>query len=127
MALKGRQPNMAEASHMADVVDLGCIVCRNKGFNSPAEIHHTQGKTKPNAHFLVLPLCFEHHRMGSDKEPISRHPYKKRFEEAYGTEEELLSQVEDLLKNKEHFTKKTLNTNCSGHGCGDGPQSNWIK
>lgn len=103
MALKGRQPNMAEASHMADVVDLGCIVCRNKGFNSPAEIHHTQGKTKPNAHFLVLPLCFEHHRMGSDKEPISRHPYKKRFEEAYGTEEELLSQVEDLLKNKEFY------------------------
>ena len=36
--------------------------------------------------------------MGSDKEPISRHPYKKRFVEAYGTEQELLKQVEELLQ-----------------------------
>tara|TARA_R110000851_G_scaffold81650_2_gene179253 strand:+ start:154 stop:285 length:132 start_codon:yes stop_codon:yes gene_type:complete len=35
--------------------------------------------------------------MGSDKEPISRHPYKKRFIEAYGTEESLLEQVDTIL------------------------------
>mgnify|MGYP003139637818 FL=1 len=52
---------------------------------------------RPTAHFYVLPLCFEHHRMGSGKEPISRHPYKARFEQTYGTEEELLKLVDELL------------------------------
>jgi hypothetical protein len=103
MALKGRQPNMEEANHLADVSELGCVVCLNRGFNNPAEIHHTQGKTKPNAHLKILPLCFEHHRRGGDKEPISRHPYKKRFEEAYGTEEELLKQVEELIKEQKEY------------------------
>jgi hypothetical protein len=28
---------------------------------------------------------------------ISRHPYKKRFIQAYGTEEELLEQVKGLI------------------------------
>ena len=35
--------------------------------------------------------------MGSAVEPISRHPYKARFEKAYGTEEELLQEVNRLL------------------------------
>jgi len=97
--MKGRNPTVAEKKHMDSVRELGCIVCRLQGKGiRPCEIHHIEGKTKPNAHFLVLPLCFEHHRMGSDKEPISRHPYKKRFVEAYGTEQELLKQVEELLQ-----------------------------
>jgi hypothetical protein len=41
--------------------------------------------------------------MGSDKEPISRHPYKKRFIEAYGTEESLLEQVDTILKKSVAF------------------------
>lgn len=99
MALKGRAPSTEELTHMGRVVDIGCIVCRNNGFITPCEIHHINGKTKPNAHFEVLPLCFAHHRMGSGKEPISRHPYKKRFEKAYGTEQELLKQVQEKLEN----------------------------
>ena len=46
----------------------------------------------------VLPLCFDHHRRGNDSEPISRHPWKKRFEKAYGTEESLLQDVENILQ-----------------------------
>jgi len=103
MALKGRKPTAAEKEHMSKVVNLGCIVCNNKGFYSPAEIHHIHGKTKKNAHFMVLPLCFEHHRKGGCKEPISRHPYKKRFEEAYGKEDKLLMQVNDLLKKTDFY------------------------
>ena len=106
MALKGRQRNMEEANHISSVVDLGCIVCRNNGLYTPAEIHHTEGKTKPNAHLKVLPLCFPHHRMGAQgkgNDPVSRHPYKKLFEETYGTEEELLKQVDELLNNKEFY------------------------
>jgi hypothetical protein len=99
MALKGRNPTKAEKIHMDRVCQLGCIVCRNQGVvGVPAEIHHVYGKTKLNAHTLVLPLCFEHHRQGGMEEPfISRHPYKKRFEKSYGTEEELLRQVEKFL------------------------------
>ena len=99
MALKGRNPNKNEKQHMDKVVQLGCIVCRNKGFlNTPAEIHHIEGKTKADSHFKVLPLCFGHHREGGRFRPfISRHPYKRRFEEAYGKEEELLEQVNKLL------------------------------
>jgi hypothetical protein len=98
MALKGRTPTVAEKEHMARVADVGCVVCRMKGLGRvPAEIHHIDGKTKKGSHFKVLPLCFDHHRRGSDKEPISRHPYKKRFVEAYGTEEELLKRVQTYM------------------------------
>lgn len=96
--LKGRNPTKKEAEHMEAVSELGCIVCLNTtGVKVPAEIHHVIGKTKPNAHFSVLPLCFEHHRKGNRFRPISRHPYKKRFEDAYGTEEELLKQVNKMV------------------------------
>ena len=97
LTLKGRTPTADEKRHMSAVADIGCIVCRNKGFMNPAEIHHIDGKTKKDCHFKVLPLCYEHHRKGNDKEPISRHPYKKRFENEYGTEEELLKQIGSIL------------------------------
>ena len=103
MALKGRPPNVKEVAHMNKVAELGCIVCHNRGFLNPAEIHHTEGKTRIGSHFLILPLCFEHHRKGNAKEPISRHPYKRRFEEAYGTEKELQKQVSELLKKDNYY------------------------
>ena len=97
--MKGRNPNSKEKKHMDRVSQLGCIVCYLQGFYGvPAEIHHIEGKTKIDTHFKVLPLCFEHHRMGSDMEPISRHPYKARFEKAYGTENELLELVNSMVK-----------------------------
>lgn len=83
---------------MDKVQQLGCIVCANRGFpDVPAEIHHTRGKTVKDAHLYVLPLCPSHHRFGGHIEPISRHPYKKRFEDAYGTEAELLTKVQEIL------------------------------
>ena len=98
MAIKGRNPTANESRHMDSVSQLGCIVCYKRGFMFvPAEIHHTQGKTKSESHFKVLPLCYEHHRGGSEEEPISRHPWKRRFEKEYGTERELLELVGDLL------------------------------
>ena len=97
--MKGRTPTKKELAHMNKVRELGGIVCRNNGYLfSPAEIHHIEGKTKEGAHLKVLPLCFAHHRRGGKEQPISRHPYKKRFEKAYGTEAELLKQVEELLE-----------------------------
>jgi len=103
--MKGRNPNKAESKHMDRVSQLGCIVCRNQGrFYVPCEIHHIEGKTKKDSHFKVLPLCFEHHRQGGRFRPfISRHPYKKRFEDAYGTEQKLLEQVNKLLKEDNYY------------------------
>lgn len=98
MALKGRKPTNEEAAYMDAVSKLGCIVCLLDGINTPCEIHHTDGKTKPGAHFKTIGLCFLHHRDGNDcKEYTSRHPYKARFEERYDTEENLLDWTHRLL------------------------------
>jgi hypothetical protein len=97
--MKGRSPNKKEKEHMDRVSQLGCIVCRNMGMGYvPCEIHHVIGKTKPNAHLSVLPLCFEHHRRGENN-PIyvSRHPYKAEFEKRYGKEKDLLEQVDNMI------------------------------
>jgi hypothetical protein len=97
--MKGRTPNAEEKRWLDDVASLGCIVCRREGKgHTPAEIHHLDGKTKAGAHFHVIPLCFFHHRQGSDTELFtSRHPYKSRFEERYGPELELMFIVEELV------------------------------
>ena len=111
--MKGRSPTSEEKQHLDKVQQLGCIVCANRGFpNVPAEIHHTRGKTIKDAHLYVIPLCPAHHRYGGHTEPISRHPYKKRFEDAYGTEAELLEQVQNQListgKNKNIYQSQDL-------------------
>ena len=83
MAIKGRNPTASESRHMDKVSQLGCVVCYKQGFRFvPAEIHHTEGKTKEESHFKVLPLCYEHHRGGRGEEPIRSHPWKRRFENA---------------------------------------------
>lgn len=102
--MKGRAPNKAERDHMARVQDLGCICCRSMGhMDSPAELHHTIGKTKPDAHFKVLPLCSRHHRCAcpngdyATRHAPGRRAGKFEFERAYGTEQQLLELIEELL------------------------------
>lgn len=97
--MKGRTPTADEKRHMDAVQAMGCIVCRLElSVFSPAEIHHTDGKTKPGAHKRVMPLCFRHHREGvCCDEYVSRHPFKAEFERRHGAEEELLNHVDVLL------------------------------
>jgi len=45
----------------------------------------------------VLALCAEHHQTGGESAPAI-HPYKRRFELKYGTQEELLRMTNDMLK-----------------------------
>ncbi len=46
----------------------------------------------------TIPLCYRHHREGVNNDMyVSRHPYKTEFVKRYGTEEELLQKVKDLL------------------------------
>lgn len=95
-----RNPNKKEQAHMDAVREIGCIICRNEGLGlTPAAVHHCDGHTKPGAHYKTLPLCYLHHQQGNDcNEYTSRHPYKKRFEQRYGSEYDLLVQVSVLLK-----------------------------
>lgn len=100
--MKGRTANAAEKRHMDRVCALGCIVCLEfYDVESPAEPHHIDGKTVPNAHLRTLPLCPRHHRVPGEGYATRHGPGKRAgkadFEEAYGTEEELLARVNDRL------------------------------
>jgi len=88
-----------EELHLDRVQQLGCIACRGLGVYSPAEIHHILDGGRRKGHKFVLPLCFPHHRGGGDGSGgfVSRHPYKKRFEHDFGTEDDLLAEVGRLL------------------------------
>ena len=100
--MKGRRPNICEKEWMDKISQLGCIVClKHEDVYSPAEVHHISGKTKPGAHLLTLPLCFNHHREGSFNFLwVSRHPWKTEFEKRYGKEEELLKEVKELIRKR---------------------------
>lgn len=87
-----------EARYLAQVQDLGCIVCRGQGNYTVAEIHHIVEGGRRKGHEFVLPLCVPHHRGGCCTDLyVSRHPFKAQFEARYGTEWELFNKVQELL------------------------------
>ena len=89
----------AEKAYWSKLADLGCIACRKAGIiNTHVSIHHCDGRTKPGAHRKVLPLCYEHHQSGNAYAP-SIHPWKRKFEAAFGTQEELMAECEKLVEN----------------------------
>ena len=97
-AVKGRTPTKEEKKWMDFICQQGCIVCQNEiGVFSPCEPHHMEGKTQAGAHFMTIPLCWNHHRSGiNTTECVSRHPHKTEFEQRYGRETDLLEQVKEL-------------------------------
>lgn len=94
-------PTRAEKRYhdrLASVV--GCIACRIDGHpNNYVSIHHIDGRTKPGAHMKVLPLCAGHHQDGTDTDTskIAIHPWKRRFEAKYGTQEWLKAKCDKIL------------------------------
>ena len=101
--MKGRTPTAAERRHMDKVAALGCIACRKDGMHNPyVSLHHVDGRTKQGAHFRVLPLCAGHHQDGTGAPGlIAVHPWKARFQERYGTQQDLLREVAQLLEKQE--------------------------
>jgi hypothetical protein len=91
---------------MQAVQALGCIVCRLEGLGYvEAEIHHVLKNGRRMGHMFVLPLCALHHRIGYNHvEIVSRHPWKREFEARYGTEEQLLARVDEMLSRSGHIT-----------------------
>mgnify|MGYP003131154615 CR=1 FL=1 len=90
--MKSRSPTKVETAWMAKLTELGCCVCwREYDVFTPTEIHHLDGKTKPEAHLKTIGLCYRHHREGVNNDRyVSRHPFKREFEKRYGTESSLL-------------------------------------
>ena len=98
--MKGRTPTTDERRHMDAVAQLGCIACRKDGlFNCYVSLHHVDGRTKPGAHFKVLPLCAGHHQDGTGAPGlIAVHPWKTRFEQRYGRQADLLREVQEMIQ-----------------------------
>ena len=98
--MKGCKPTAAEKRLHNQIAALGCIACRLDGNHNPVvSIHHIDGRTKPGAHLKVLPLCAGHHQDGTGIPGlIAVHPWKARFEAAYGRQLDLLDRCMDLLK-----------------------------
>lgn len=98
--MKGRPPTAGESRFMDAIAKLGCIACRKDGWeNLDVSVHHIDGRTKPGAHLLVLPLCAGHHQAGAGANPalIAVHPDKARFEAQYGAQRELLAECIELI------------------------------
>lgn len=109
--MKGRPPTASETRFMSEIAALGCIACKKDGWHNPdVSVHHIDGRTKPGAHLLVLPLCAGHHQDGTGNNPalIAVHPYKARFEVRYGAQRELLAECTAMLKSSREIveTKK---------------------
>lgn len=105
--MKGRNPSRAEKDFWTLLAEkVGCIACRKDGrMNFHVSIHHIEGRTRPEAHKRVLPLCAGHHQDGTGAPGlIAVHPYKGQFEERYGSQEDLLGECIELIVggNSEH-------------------------
>jgi len=88
-----------EKIHLNAVAELGCIACAKLGWHgSPAEIHHIKAKGITGmglraSHFHAIPLCPSHHRHGE----YAYHHSPENFTYTFGTQEELLKEVQDWL------------------------------
>jgi len=97
------------ARHFDLVRSLGCIACRHRyadSIDTPAwkmivertKIHHVRFDQGMGLHddMKVIPLCNAHHQTGGLGAAI--HAGQESFEDNFGREEDLLKEVEGLLK-----------------------------
>ncbi len=103
--MKGRAVT-AEQRRFHDLLvrEIGCIASWKDGrFDEICSIHHIDGRTKPDAHWLVLPLSAGNHQDGTGApDRIAVHPWKARFEQRYGKQIDLLRECITILLNNGH-------------------------
>ena len=88
-------PNAAERRWMTAITRHGCVACHidGNGFREPCVHHILQGGVRLG-HLYTLPLCPGHHVDGTGAAGlIARHPFRVRFEGAYGAELDLLARL----------------------------------
>lgn len=98
--MKGKSPSAAQRRFHDALCQQGCVACRIDGIgNFNVSVHHIDGRTKPQAHWLVLPLCAGHHQDGTGAPGlIAVHPWKGQFEERYGKQRTLLQWAIERLQ-----------------------------
>jgi len=99
--MKGKNPSAAQLRwHNLLCSEVGCIACMIDGvFNDMVSIHHIDGRTKPDAHWKVLPLCAGHHQDGTGAPGlIAVHPFKARFEKRYGRQMALVAECAKVIE-----------------------------
>lgn len=107
--LKGRTPTAAERVVMNALGKLPCIACLQHGKESTLiSLHHIEGRTKPGAHLLLLPLCDHHHQHAAPAHVRAEFPWlvpvhadgitggKAEFSRHNGTERELMNKAYSL-------------------------------
>ncbi len=84
--------------HKHRVAALGCVICRELGYgDTPAQIHHIregQGIGQRASHFLIVPLCREHHQGASGVHGLGRRAFEARYRK---TELDLLGETIEAL------------------------------
>lgn len=108
--LKGRTPTAAERVVMDALGKLPCIACLQHGKESPLiSLHHIDGRTKPGAHLLQIPLCDHHHQHAAPAHVRAEFPWlvpvhadgitggKAEFTRFNGTEKELMDKAYSLV------------------------------
>ena len=100
--MKGRTRTKDEKFLQDRIASLGCIACLKDGVHNPVvSIHHIDGRIKQGAHTKILPLCAGHHQDGTGIPGlIAVHPWKKRFEQTYGNQYDLLDEVMKLINDQ---------------------------
>jgi len=115
-SMTGRNKKTYEIELHNKLASIGCICCINLGLTTAFEsatyvsIHHTNGRTKKEAHEEALPLCAGHHDTPlptkADREenptifPIhakGKEGGKAKWEKQNGTQEQLVLQCWDLI------------------------------
>jgi hypothetical protein len=99
------KPKKAELALFAKLQAIGCLCCRKagSGYRAP-DIHHVLSGGRRIGHSAVLPLCPEHHRYPSNGTVVgpSLADGSKLFEAHWGTQRELLAEVNELLSGREN-------------------------
>ena len=104
--IKGRSPTADERRVMDALGTLPCIACHVHGKETTIiSLHHIDGRTKPDAHKLVLPLCVFHHQHAAPPDLRKEFPWLvpihacgnvgglAAFESLVATQEELLAEA----------------------------------
>jgi hypothetical protein len=92
-----RTPTVEETKWMDAIARYGCVACRVLQATvdcGPTEVHHILRGGQRLGHLFTIPLGQPHHRGPSY---FARHPWRMRFEQAFGTEYELLAKVKQDL------------------------------
>ncbi len=101
----------AEQRRFSRLQEIGCIACLKEGLGHvPPDVHHIVDKgyrRLSGGHAATIPLCPYHHRgvppsgFTEDTAMFAAGPslalHKKRFIHTYGTERELLAEVDKRI------------------------------